>query len=97
MHELFVTFLNLKKIAGLRKTQFRHSTYVRLKKKTVDLEPNDPEVDRPWAKKAWRSSGAGWWSASITSWTTSNGSRPLINSMRSTATANTAAGWQTRS
>ena len=46
MHELFVTFLNLKKIAGLRKTQFRHSTYVRLKKKTVDLEVNDPEIDR---------------------------------------------------
>ncbi|CAJ1408811.1 unnamed protein product [Effrenium voratum] len=46
MHELFVTYLNLKKISTLRKANFRRATYVRLKKKTVDLEPDDPEVDK---------------------------------------------------
>lgn len=29
-----------------RRSNFRQATYVRLKKKTVDLEPDDPEVDK---------------------------------------------------
>lgn len=35
-----------KKIPGSRRSNFRQATYVRLKKKTVDLEPDDPEVDK---------------------------------------------------
>lgn len=46
MHELFVTYLNLKKISTLRRSNFRQATFARLKKKTVDLEPDDPEVDK---------------------------------------------------
>ncbi|CAE7217941.1 ATO [Symbiodinium natans] len=46
MHELFVTYLNLKKISTLRRNNFRAATYARLKKKTIDLEPDDPEVDK---------------------------------------------------
>lgn len=46
MHELFVTYLNLKKISTQRRNNFRAATYTRLKKKTVDLEPDDPEVDK---------------------------------------------------
>ena len=95
MHELFVTYLNLKKISTLRRgvqlrpstpcngfgsedflrkegfsykivvqaniwdpgfeavlflnrrNNFRAATYARLKKKTIDLEPDDPEVEKP--------------------------------------------------
>ncbi|CAE7467997.1 ATO [Symbiodinium sp. CCMP2592] len=46
MQELFVTYLNLKKISTQRRNNFRAATYARLKKKTVDLEPDDPEVDK---------------------------------------------------
>jgi splicing factor 3A subunit 3 len=44
MHELFVQYLNIKKITTQRRKSFTEATYARLKKKTPDLEPEDPEV-----------------------------------------------------
>merc|ERR1719188_2448340 len=38
MHEHFVKYINLKKIAVQRKLRFRQATFARLKKKTPDLE-----------------------------------------------------------
>eukprot|EP00931_Biecheleriopsis_adriatica_P103544 TRINITY_DN78367_c0_g1_i1.p1 TRINITY_DN78367_c0_g1~~TRINITY_DN78367_c0_g1_i1.p1 ORF type:complete len:530 (-),score=185.31 TRINITY_DN78367_c0_g1_i1:64-1653(-) len=45
MHDLFVTYLNLKKISTQRKNNFKDATFARLKKKSPDLEPDDPEVE----------------------------------------------------
>lgn len=46
MNEHFVKYLNLKKIASHRRTNFREATYARLKRKTPDLEPDDPVVEQ---------------------------------------------------
>lgn len=46
MHEHFVKYLNLKKISTHRRTNFREATFARLKRKTPDLEPDDPVVEQ---------------------------------------------------
>lgn len=46
MQELFTKYLNLKKISTQRKNSFKDATYARLKKKTPDLEQDDPEVEK---------------------------------------------------
>lgn len=46
MHAIFVQYLNLKKIKANRITKFREATFARLKKKSPDLEPDDPLVDQ---------------------------------------------------
>eukprot|EP00933_Yihiella_yeosuensis_P079921 TRINITY_DN93336_c0_g1_i1.p1 TRINITY_DN93336_c0_g1~~TRINITY_DN93336_c0_g1_i1.p1 ORF type:complete len:530 (-),score=141.56 TRINITY_DN93336_c0_g1_i1:182-1771(-) len=45
MHQLFVQYLNIKRITTQRRNNFREATFARLKKKTPDLEPDDPEVE----------------------------------------------------
>jgi len=45
MHEMFVMYLNLKKITEGRLKTFRNATYVRLKRKHEDLEADDELVD----------------------------------------------------
>merc|ERR1719411_2500401 len=39
MHEHFVKYVNIKKIAELRKNRFRQATYARMKRRTPDLDP----------------------------------------------------------
>lgn len=51
LHEVFVKFLNIKKISTYRRLRFREQTYARLKKKTPDLEANDPTVEQTIAKE----------------------------------------------
>lgn len=46
MHEHFVKYLNLKKIAAQRRTRFREMTFARMKKRIPDLEPDDPVVEK---------------------------------------------------
>mmetsp|Transcript_4861 Transcript_4861/g.11007 ORF Transcript_4861/g.11007 Transcript_4861/m.11007 type:complete len:530 (+) Transcript_4861:71-1660(+) len=46
MHEHFVKYVNLKKIATHRRNQFRDSTFARMKKRTPDLELDDPVVEQ---------------------------------------------------
>lgn len=46
MHEYYVTFTNLKKITNHRKTRFRQETFARMRRKTPDLEIDDPIVDQ---------------------------------------------------
>lgn len=45
MHEHFDKFVNIKKLATHRKLRFREMAFARLKRKTPDLEPDDPIVD----------------------------------------------------
>jgi hypothetical protein len=45
MHEWFNKYVNLKKIANHRKLRFREMAFARLKRKTPDLEPDDPIVE----------------------------------------------------
>merc|ERR1719188_687178 len=45
MHEHFVKYINIKKIALHRRNKFRDATYARMKKKQPDLDPDDPAVD----------------------------------------------------
>merc|ERR1712232_1317480 len=45
MHEHFDKYINLKKIATHRKLRFREMAFARLKRKTPDLEPDDPIVE----------------------------------------------------
>jgi len=46
MNATFNTYLNIKKIAAHRRMRFREVTYARLKKKSPDLEPDDPLVEQ---------------------------------------------------
>ena len=46
MQELFAKYVNLKKISTQRRNSFRDATYARMKKKTADLERDDPEVEK---------------------------------------------------
>jgi hypothetical protein len=46
MNELFVKYVNMKKIANHRKMRFREATFARMRKKTPDLEIDDPVVDQ---------------------------------------------------
>jgi len=46
IHELFVKYLNIKRIAAHRKMRFREQTYARMRRKTPDLEPDDPILDQ---------------------------------------------------
>jgi len=46
MHEFYVTYVNLKKITNHRKMRFREATFARMRKKTPDLEIDDPIVDQ---------------------------------------------------
>jgi len=46
MHEHFVKYLNIKKVSALRKLRFREATVTRMKRKTPELEPDDPIVDQ---------------------------------------------------
>jgi len=46
MHELYVKYINLKKITNHRKMRFREATFARMRKKTPDLELDDPIVDQ---------------------------------------------------
>ncbi|CAE8630013.1 unnamed protein product [Polarella glacialis] len=46
MLELFSAFLNIKKITSQRRNSFKEATFVRLKKKSPDLEPDAPEVEQ---------------------------------------------------
>mmetsp|Transcript_72017 Transcript_72017/g.198735 ORF Transcript_72017/g.198735 Transcript_72017/m.198735 type:complete len:528 (+) Transcript_72017:84-1667(+) len=45
MHEHFVRYVNIKKIATHRRQRFREMTFARMKRRTPDLEPDDPIVD----------------------------------------------------
>lgn len=45
MHEHFVKFVNIKKIALHRRNRFRDATFARMKRKQADLDPDDPIVD----------------------------------------------------
>lgn len=45
MHEHFVKYVNIKKIALHRRNRFRDATFARMKRKTPDLDPDDPIVD----------------------------------------------------
>merc|ERR1719401_1393186 len=51
MNEHFVKYLNIKKIANHRRTRFREETYARMKRKTPDLEPDDPIVEQTVSKE----------------------------------------------
>jgi len=46
MHEHYVRYVNIKKITNKRKHSFREETFVRMRKKTPDLEIDDPIVDQ---------------------------------------------------
>eukprot|EP00927_Polykrikos_kofoidii_P070591 TRINITY_DN67011_c0_g1_i1.p1 TRINITY_DN67011_c0_g1~~TRINITY_DN67011_c0_g1_i1.p1 ORF type:complete len:529 (+),score=141.34 TRINITY_DN67011_c0_g1_i1:94-1680(+) len=46
MHEHFFRFLQIKKISTHRRQRFREQTFARLKKKSPDLEANDPIVEQ---------------------------------------------------
>lgn len=46
MNEHFVKYLNIKKIRSHRTQRFREQTFARLKRKTPDLEPDDPIVEQ---------------------------------------------------
>jgi len=46
MQELFVKFINIKKITNHRKMRFREVTFARMRRKTPDLEMDDPIVDK---------------------------------------------------
>lgn len=46
MHEFYVKFVNIKKITNHRKMRFRESTFARMRRKTPDLEIDDPIVDK---------------------------------------------------
>jgi len=45
MHEHYVKFINIKKITNYRKMRFREQTFSRMRRKTPDLEIDDPIVD----------------------------------------------------
>jgi len=45
MQRLFDSYINIKKISTQRKQSFKEATFARLKKKSPDLEPEDPEVE----------------------------------------------------
>lgn len=51
VHEHFVKFVNLKKITSQRKSSFKDATFARLRKKTPDLELDDPVVEQTVAKE----------------------------------------------
>merc|ERR1712151_406267 len=51
MNEHFVKYLNIKKIANHRRTRFREETFARMKRKTPDLEPDDPLVEQTVSKE----------------------------------------------
>ena len=46
VQELFAKYVNLKKISTQRRNSFRDATYARMKKKTLDLEPDHTEVEK---------------------------------------------------
>jgi len=51
MNEHFVKFINIKKITAHRKQRGREQIYARLKRKTPDLEFDDPTVDQAMEKE----------------------------------------------
>jgi len=46
MHEHYVRYVNIKKITNHRKMRFREQTFARMRRKTPDLEIDDPIVDK---------------------------------------------------
>lgn len=45
MHEHYVKYVNMKRVTNYRKMRFREQTFARMKRKTPDLEIDDPIVD----------------------------------------------------
>lgn len=60
MHEHFVKYVNIKKIAAHRRTRFRDMTFARMKRRTPDLEPDDPIVEQTVAKEYHEIDYIGW-------------------------------------
>jgi len=46
MHEHFVRYVNIKRLQQHRRARFREATFARMRRKTPDLEPDDPIVDQ---------------------------------------------------
>jgi len=60
MHEHFVRYVNIKKIAVLRRHQFREATFARMKRRTPDLEADDPIVNETVEKEYHELDYIGW-------------------------------------
>uniref|UniRef100_A0A7S3TS17 Matrin-type domain-containing protein n=1 Tax=Strombidinopsis acuminata TaxID=141414 RepID=A0A7S3TS17_9SPIT len=45
LHEHYTKYLNIKKIATMRRSKFRDATFTRMKRKAPELEPDDPTVE----------------------------------------------------
>mmetsp|Transcript_49554 Transcript_49554/g.114833 ORF Transcript_49554/g.114833 Transcript_49554/m.114833 type:complete len:530 (+) Transcript_49554:87-1676(+) len=60
MHEHFVKYINIKKIAVHRRNRFREMTFARMKRRTPDLEPDDPIVDETVEKEYHELDYIGW-------------------------------------
>lgn len=51
MHEHFIKYINIKKVTAQRKQKFREATFARMRKRTPDLELDDPIVEEAMAKE----------------------------------------------
>jgi len=51
MHEHFTKYINIKKITANRRGKAREALFARMKKKSPDLQPDDPSVDEQFNKE----------------------------------------------
>uniref|UniRef100_A0A7S1SF15 Matrin-type domain-containing protein n=1 Tax=Alexandrium catenella TaxID=2925 RepID=A0A7S1SF15_ALECA len=60
MHEHFVTYINIKKISVHRRNSFREATFARMKRRTPDLEADDPIISETVEKEYHEFDYIGW-------------------------------------